>query len=218
MNVTQLTEKMYKIFDQPEFSFKKIKEDKTPEEVDELKAQFKEVWQVWKQVNQNVAKQLPKGLFDKVHVERWTNGWNLRDHYWASYRLAKFANYNPCIGVMLDKKQLQVYLMFQHYKSEKRNGSIEEYNQLLKEIPNWSKNFNLKNWYIWDKDDMEFNDHLPLRDYLKNNAIREAFDKKATQISFLVGKFAFRGENKINNMEDFILSVIKELLPLYEKL
>lgn len=216
--MTQLTEEMYEIFDQSEFSFKKIKENKTPKEVDELKAQFKEVWQVWKQINQNVAKQLPEGLFSKVHVESWTNGWNLRDHYWASYRLAKFADYNPCIGVMLDKKQLQVYLMFQHYKSEKRNGSVEEYNQLLKDIPDWSKNLNLDNWYIWDKDDMEFNNHLLLHDYLKNNTIRESFDKKATQTSFLVGKFAFRSENRINNVEDFILSVIKELLPLYEKL
>lgn len=216
--MTQLTEEMYKIFDQPEFSFKKIKENKTPEEVDELKAQFKEVWQVWKQVNQNVAKQLPAGLFAKVHVESWTNGWNLRDHYWASYRLAKFADYNPCIGVMLDKKQLQVYLMFQHYKSEERQGSAEKYNQLLKDIPNWSENLNLNSWYIWDKDDMEFNDHLLLRDYLKNNTLQKSFDEKATQTSFLVGKFAFRNADKIDNMEEFILSGIKEILPLYEKI
>lgn len=216
--MTQLTEEMYKIFDQPEFSFKKIKENKTPEEVDELKVQFKEVWQVWKQVNQNVAKQLPAGLFAKVHVESWTNGWNLRDHYWASYRLTKFADYNPCIGVMLDKKQFQVYLMFQHYKSEKRQGSVEKYNQLLKDIPDWSKNLDLTNWYIWDKDDMEFNDHLPLRDYLKNNDLRKYFDEKAIQTSFLVGKFAFRDADKIDNMEQFILSGIKEILPLYEKL
>ena len=216
--MTQLTKEMYKIFDQPEFSFKKIKENKTSQEVDKLKTQFKEVWQVWKQVNQSVAKQLPEGLVAKVHVESWTNGWNLRDHYWASYRLAKFADCNPCIGVMIDKKQFQVYLMFQHYKSEKRQGSVEKYNQLLKDIPTWSENLNLDNWYIWDKDDMEFNDHLLLSNYLKNNTLRKSFNEKANQTSFLVGKFAFRDVDKIDNMEEFILAGIKEILPLYEKI
>lgn len=118
--MTALTENMFAIFDQPEFSFKKIKENHSPDEVAELKEKFKAVWQVWKRVNQTVASQLPTDQFAKVHVESWTNGWNLRDHYWASYRLASLADYNPCIGAMLDKKQLQVYLMFQHYKSEIR--------------------------------------------------------------------------------------------------
>lgn len=117
--MTQLTDEMFQIFDQPEFSFKKIKMQHTEAEVAELKDKFKGVWQTWKAVNQVVAKKLPAGEFAKVHVESWTNGWNLRDHYWASYRLQDLADANPCIGVMLDKKQLQVYLMFQHYKSEK---------------------------------------------------------------------------------------------------
>lgn len=72
--MTALTEEMYAIFDQPEFSFKKIKEQRTPAEVDQLKAKFKTVWQTWKQVQQNVAKELPAGKFAKVHVESWTNG------------------------------------------------------------------------------------------------------------------------------------------------
>ena len=93
--MTALTENMFAIFDQPEFSFKKIKENQSPEEVAELKERFKVVWQVWKKVNQTVASQLPPDQFAKVHIESWTNGWNLRDHYWASYRLASLADYNP---------------------------------------------------------------------------------------------------------------------------
>lgn len=215
--MTQLTEKMYQIFDQPEFSFKKIKENHTPEEVDQLKEQFKEVWQIWKKVNQNVAKKLPEGLFAKVHVESWTNGWNLRDHYWAAYRLKEWENYNPCIGVMLDQKQLQVYLMFQHYKSNQREGSLVRYNQLLKQVPAWSKDLNLNSWYLWDKDDMELADHLPLKQYLTDENAKADFDQKASDTSFLVGKFAFRNQDEVEDMESFILSAIKELLPLYQK-
>ena len=114
--MTVLTENMFAIFDQPEFSFKKIKENHSPEEVADLKEKFKAVWQVWKRVNQTVASQLPTDQFAKVHVESWTNGWNLRDHYWASYRLASLADYNPCIGAMLD--------IHNHCKSNRYQCSI----------------------------------------------------------------------------------------------
>lgn len=216
--MTVLTEAMYRIFDQPEFSFKKIKAQSSPAEVDALKAEFKAVWQTWKQVNQTVSENLPAGLFAKTHIESWTNGWNLRDHYWASYRLAVMADANPCIGVMLDKKQLQVYLMFQHYKSDQRQGTPAEYNQLLEQIPAWSKDRDLTNWYLWDKDEMEFVDHLALQDYLADEKVRQEFNQEARKTSFLVGKFAFRNHDQVPNMEQFILETIEELVPLYEKL
>lgn len=216
--MTALNEKMYKIFDQPEFSFKKIKEYYSPAEVDQIKARFRSVWQIWKQVNQYVAAQLPAGKFAKVHVESWTNGWNLRDHYWASYRLARLADNNPCIGVMLDRKQFQVYLMFQHYKSDKRQGTPAEYNELLNKIPAWAASRNLEHWYLWDKDEMEFADHLPLVDYLKDAKKQQIFNEEARQTSFLLGKFAFRGQDQVADMEKFILSAMQKLVPLYKQL
>ncbi|MBC8743776.1 glucose-6-phosphate 1-dehydrogenase family protein [Lactobacillus sp. Marseille-P7033] len=216
--MTVLSEDMFAIFDQPEFSFKKIKENHSPAEVAELKNTFKSVWQGWKKVNQTVASQLPTNKFAKVHVESWTNGWNLRDHYWASYRLSEMANANPCIGVMLDRKQLQIYLMFQHYKSEQRERTPAAYNQLLAKIPQWARNLDNTNWYLWDKDEMEFDDHLPLAKYLDNQDIRQQFNNEARQSSFLLGKFAFRKRNEVENMEEYILAAIKELLPLYQQL
>ena len=115
--MTQLTEEMYAIFDRDEFSFKKLKSQYSEDELAQIKTDFKEIWQTWKEINLNVYQKLPQDKFAKVHVESWTNGWNLRDHYWAAYRLNALADKSPCIGVMLDNKQLQVYLMFQHYKS-----------------------------------------------------------------------------------------------------
>ena len=217
-NMTALTENMFAIFDQSEFSFKKIKESHSPEEVADLKEKFKAVWQVWKKVNQTVASQLPTGEFAKVHVESWTNGWNLRDHYWASYRLASLADYNPCIGVMLDKKQLQVYLMFQHYKSEQRQGTSDEYNELLDKVPEWADNIDATYWYLWDKDEMEFSDHLPLSKYLNNHDVQQQFNTEARQTSFLLGKCAVRGKDQVDDMEEYIDSAIRQLTSLYEEL
>ena len=214
--MTKLTNDMYTIFDRDEFSFKKLKEQYSEEEIAQIKAQFKDVWQIWKEVNLNVSQQLSQ--FAKVHVESWTNGWNLRNHYWASYRLNTLADKSPCIGVMLDKKQLQVYLRFQHYKSEKRGDTPDQYNELLTDIPIWAKNRVTQNWYLWDKNDMEFTDHLPLQEYLTNLEKQKSFNLEAGKTSFLLGKFAFRDRDHVSNMEDFILDDIKQLLPLYKRL
>ena len=45
-----------------------------------------------------------------------------------------------------------------------------------------------------------------------------SFNKKATQSSFLLGKFAFRKQDQVADMENFILDGIGQLLPLYRKL
>ena len=216
--MTELTEEMYAIFDRNEFSFKKLKQQYSEDELAQVKTDFKEVWQTWKEVNSNVYQKLPQDKFAKVHVESWTNGWNLRDHYWASFRLNTMADKNPCIGVMLDKKQLQVYLMFQHYKSEKRGDNPEQYNELLADIPTWAKNRKINNWYLWDKNEMEFADHLSLSEYLADTKKQTLFNEEAVKTSFLLGKFAFRNQDQVKDMEEFILNGIEQLLPLYEKL
>ena len=216
--MTELTEEMYAIFDRNEFSFKKLKQQYSEDELAQVKTDFKEVWQNWKEVNSNVYQKLPQDKFAKVHVESWTNGWNLRDHYWASFRLNTMADKSPCIGVMLDKKQLQVYLMFQHYKSEKRGDNPEQYNELLADIPTWAKNHKINNWYLWDKNEMEFADHLSLSEYLADTKKQTLFNEEAVKTSFLLGKFAFRNQDQVRDMEEFILNGIEQLLPLYGKL
>ena len=65
---------------------------------------------------------------------------------------------------------------------------------------------------------MEFDDHLPLAKYLDNQDIQQQFNNEAQQSSFLLGKFAFREGNGVENMEEYILTAIKELLPLYQQL
>ena len=65
---------------------------------------------------------------------------------------------------------------------------------------------------------MEFTDHLPLSKYLNNQDIQQQFNTEARQTSFLLGKFAFRGIDQVDDMEQYISSVIRQLIPLYEEL
>ncbi len=63
-------------FDRDEYSFKKLKEEYSEEELAQIKASFKDVWQTWKKLNLSVYLKLPQDKFAKVHVESWINGWN----------------------------------------------------------------------------------------------------------------------------------------------
>lgn len=206
------------LFNQPEFSFQKIKEQYSPAEVEELKDQFKVAWRQWKAINQTVAKQLPPGLFARPHIESWTNGWQIRDRFWTTYRLAVLAEYNPCLAVLLNRDHCQVYLMFQHYHSQQRHGTAAEYNQLLLAIPEWAKQHDLTNWYLWSGDEMAMDDRLPLSDYQRDTKQRTIFNQGARQTSFMLGKFVFVDQLPLVNVEEFILTGMQDLLPLYQQL
>lgn len=65
---------------------------------------------------------------------------------------------------------------------------------------------------------MEFVDHLSLEKYLSDSSVQKQFNDEVKKTSFLPGKFAFRKQDRVDDMEEFILSGINELTPLYEKL
>ena len=65
---------------------------------------------------------------------------------------------------------------------------------------------------------MEFVDHLSLEKYLSDSSVQKQFNDEAKKTSFLLGKFTFRKQDRVDDMEEFILSGINELTPLYEKL
>lgn len=65
---------------------------------------------------------------------------------------------------------------------------------------------------------MEFADHLSLEKYLSDSSVQKQFNDEAKKTSFLLGKFTFRKQDRVDDMEEFILSGINELTPLYEKL
>lgn len=108
--------------------------------------------------------------------------------------------------------------MFQHYKSEQRQGTPDEYNQLLDKVPEWANSIDVAHWYLWDKNEMEFSDHLPLTKYLHSRDVQQQFNSDARKTSFLLGKFAFRGKDQVDNMEEYIDSAIRQLTSLYEEL
>lgn len=147
-------------------------------------------------------------------VESWTNGWNLRSHFWCAYRNEAHPNQNACLAALINQKQYQVYFMFQHYKSGQRSGSLAAYNDLRWQIEEWSKDKNLADYYIWPQVEHELEDHCPLAVYLSEPQKQRQLEEKLQGRSFQIGKLWFPSES-IEDVERLTTEALEELSPLY---
>ncbi|MFV0559078.1 MAG: HI_0552 family protein [Enterococcus sp.] len=207
------------VFKRATFSFKQLKESHSAVEIEQIKAGFKTNWQEWKTLNQRVAASLPSDLaMTQPKVESWTNGWNIRSHFWCAYRSETKKRENACLATLLNQKQYQIYLMFQHYKSDERTGTIEQYNQLLEELVTWSQDKDLSHYYIWPQVEHELVDHWLLSDYLKNEDNQQVLIQQLAGRTFQIGKLYFAQDLPLNNCEQVTVDTMKDLASLYQKL
>lgn len=214
----ELTSDDFQLFDRDLFAFKQLKSVYTVEEIEQVKQEYKIHWQKWKALQQAVAEVLPAEYhMAKPKVESWTNGWNLRNHFWSAYRDPQHSNQNACLAVLLNKKQFQVYLMFQHYKSEDRSGSLAEYNELLETLHEWSRGIDIENYYIWPQVEHELTDHLPLAAFLTDDTQPEKLKNALAGRSFQLGKLFFK-TTTIPNIVPEVIQTMEELAPLYSAL
>lgn len=205
----------YQLFDRDNYAFKQLKEIHTPDEVELIKQEYKAHWQKWKEIQLQTAALLPDTYgMSKPKIESWTNGWNLRSHFWSAYRSEDRQNENACLAVLLNQKQYQIYLMYQHYKSDTREGSVEGYNQLLSLLQEWSTQVAIEDYYIWPQPENELEDHLPLSVYLSDKSKQEELRETMGNRTFQLGKLFF-SPNEYTNIEEKTAEALKELAPLY---
>ena len=205
----------YQLFDRDNYAFKQLKEIHTPDEVEQIKQEYKAHWQKWKEIQLQTAALLPDTYgMSKPKIESWTNGWNLRSHFWSAYRSEDRQNENACLAVLLNQKQYQIYLMYQHYKSDTREGSVEGYNQLLSLLQEWSTQVAIEEYYIWPQPENELEDHLPLSVYLSDKSKQEELRETMGDRTFQLGKLFF-SPNEYTNIEEKTAEALKELAPLY---
>ncbi|MDQ8221750.1 MULTISPECIES: glucose-6-phosphate 1-dehydrogenase family protein [Enterococcus] len=205
----------YQLFDRDNYAFKQLKEIHTPDEVEQIKQEYKAHWQKWKEIQLQTAALLPDTYgMSKPKIESWTNGWNLRSHFWSAYRSESRQDENACLAVLLNQKQYQIYLMYQHYKSDTREGSVEGYNQLLSLLQEWSTQVAIEEYYIWPQPENELEDHLPLSVYLSDKSKQEELRETMGNRTFQLGKLFF-SPNEYTNIEEKTAETLKELAPLY---
>ena len=96
----KLTHQDFNLFNREIFTFKQLKEQQTSAEIDALKQTYKQHWEKWKALNLAITQGLPAELgITKPKIESWTNGWNLRSHFWAAYRSEQRQAENACLEI-----------------------------------------------------------------------------------------------------------------------
>lgn len=189
-----------KIFQRETFSFKVLKQQLSESEIEAIKVDYKLIWNDWKSANLQTAAKLDLG---KLKIESWTNGWKIRDHFWTCYRIGDF---NPCIGVLVNRQQLQVYLMFQNYKSETRLGTSTQYQSAVnQQLANWQRTVNSTEYYVWTASQSELEPHQRLDQYQESDE------------PLMIGKVWYFPLAAEFNFEQEVSKAVSELLPLYRE-
>ena len=210
----EFTQEHFALFDRSLFTFKQLKERYSEEQLNEIKQQYKHIWTDWKALQLATSEELHYPLIPKV--ESWTNGWNLRNHFWCSYRTSQRQGEATALAQLLNKQQLQVYLMWQHYKADETLVSRQDYNKrLLKALPAWAETTHF-HYQIWTNESSEWAVHWWLQDFLTSPEKQHQLISSLSTASIQLG-VVWRPEEVIERpLEQLTTAVLEELWPLYQ--
>ena len=194
------------LFNIPFFHFAQMKKF-CPEQIPQIKADYKREWNEWKTCILQVSQQLG-APFAKPHIESWTNGWQVRAHFFAYFKYEFNQNSAAILSVLLNRRRLQVCLDWHCYRADRSQINLQQYNQWL---DNLDKN-QFADWEIWRGDESEYDDFRQVKQLVEQDWLLRS-DNDFWCIGRNIEKSAL---DKINPVE-FITESIRNLLPLYEK-
>ncbi|MDD7570104.1 MAG: glucose-6-phosphate 1-dehydrogenase family protein [[Actinobacillus] rossii] len=194
------------LFNIPFFQFAQMKKF-CPEQIPQIKADYKREWNEWKACILQVSQQLG-APFAKPHIESWTNGWQVRAHFFAYFKYEFNQNSAAILSVLLNRRRLQVCLDWHCYRADRSQINLQQYNQWL---DNLDKN-QFADWEIWRGDESEYDDFRKVKQLVEQDWLLRS-DNDFWCIGRNIEKSAL---DKINPVE-FITESIRNLLPLYEK-
>ncbi|OOF54662.1 hypothetical protein BKK56_08640 [Rodentibacter genomosp. 2] len=201
-----LTAESCELFDIPFYQFAQMKKF-CPQDIPSIKANYKRHWDNWKAIIQEVAKQLGTP-FAKPHIESWTNGWQVRAHFFAYFKYEFNQNSAAIFSVLLNRRRLSVSLDWHCYRADRSQINLQQYNQWLDEF-----DFNaFSHWDIWHGDESEYNgfrqvNQLETKDLLLHS------DQDFWCIGHNIEKNALQNTDTVS----FIENTIRGLQPLYER-
>ncbi|VTU07790.1 Glucose-6-phosphate 1-dehydrogenase [Actinobacillus indolicus] len=201
-----LTSKSCSLFDIPFFQFSQMKKY-CPEDIPQIKSEYKKHWEIWKKLNLDVYQKL--GFpFAEPHIEKWCNGWQVRAHFFAYYKYEFHQNSAAILSVILNRRRLSVSLDWHCYRADRSQINVNQYNQWLSLLDKEK----YSDFDIWRGTESEYADFPKVKAISLDSLILE---NEAD--FFCIGKN--REKTELDNLDalDFIAKTIQELQPLYEK-
>ncbi|AEW76917.1 LOW QUALITY PROTEIN: diadenosine tetraphosphatase [Aggregatibacter actinomycetemcomitans ANH9381] len=191
------------LFNIPFFQFAQMKKF-CPEEIPRIKADYKAHWDNWKATILQVSAALGSH-FAKPHIESWTNGWQVRGHFFAYFKYEYNLNSAAILSVLLNRRRLSVSLDWHCYCADRSQINVQQYNQ-------WLENFDFARFAdfdIWRGDESEYDDVRQV-----NQFTQQDFTLRSDKDFWCIGRNA--EPSWINWTTQFIVESIRDLLPLYE--
>ncbi len=194
------------LFTLPFFQFAQMKKF-CPEDIPRIKADYKRQWDNWKRCILQVAGELGTP-FAKPHIESWTNGWQVRGHFFAYFKYEFNLNSAAILSVILNSRRLSVSLDWHCYRADRSQISLVQYNR-------WLENLDFQRYAqfdIWRGDDSEYADFRQVGQFdAADLTLRDDND------FWCIGKNVEKAQLDDIDAVAFIARTIRDLTPLYEK-
>lgn len=193
------------LFTIPFFQFAQMKKF-CPEQIPHIKADYKSAWNNWKDLILQVSNRLGSP-FAKPHIESWTNGWQVRSHFFAYFKYEFNLNSAAILSVILNRRRLSVSLDWHCYRAERSQIKVQQYNQ-------WLDNFDFENFAdfdIWRGDESEYADFRQVHQLTQAD-----LTLRSDEDFWCIGKNVQRDQLDHIDSIEFVTQSIRELLPLYE--
>lgn len=194
------------VFKIPFYQFAQMKKF-CPEDIDKIKQNYKQEWEKWKQTILQISTALGSP-FAKPHIESWTNGWQVRAHFFAYFKYEYQQNSAAILSVILNRRRLSVSLDWHCYRADRSLIQVEQYNQ-------WLEKFDLekyRDFELWRGDESEYADFQKASEF----QIQE-LNLRHSEDFWCIGKNIEQAELDNINIVEFISETIRELQPLYER-
>ncbi|MCW9710308.1 glucose-6-phosphate 1-dehydrogenase family protein [Avibacterium sp. 21-586] len=201
-----ITSASCELFNLPFFQFAQMKKF-CPEQIPQIKADYKREWNLWKTAILQVAQRLGTP-FAEPHIEKWCNGWQVRAHFFAYFKYEFNKNSAAIFSVILNRRRLQVSLDWHCYRADRSQINVQQYNQWFEQLDQTQ----YADFDFWSSKESEYADFRKVQDLSEQD-----FVLHNAEDFFCIGKNIEKTKlDQIDSLK-FIVQAIQDLQPLYEK-
>ena len=154
-----ITQRHTHILDKPHSQIKLLKRDHA-DNLPTIKANHQSAWRDFKAFILSVYANLPT-QFGPPHIEKWCNGWQIRNHFFAYFKYDAHLGNASIISIILNKKRLMIQLDWHAYKAAQSASTLANFNAWMDADLSKVVGGDLP-FYYWMNDIDEYGEFMPM--------------------------------------------------------
>ncbi|MED3957667.1 HI_0552 family protein [Priestia aryabhattai] len=211
--MAKLANYLFTVFDRKDFTYRKINTD--------LMEEYRPKWNEWKKIVEVAS--LKKANNNSLRLdgtESWQDGRWVKKRFWTRIKLDERYKSSSCIAVMINKKNLRIYLEWHQRNAQKigySENTVKEHNEWVNLVEQWVSICNIPTsmYKVWTSLEQDYDDYIGLDTFLEDITIRnrklEAISKKTGEW-IRVGAVISKNEAlNIQDIDEFIALRVNEL-------